>query len=141
MMTLFYRLFLLLLLNLPQAMLADTALSKRPILVTNQSNLSFDVQPKPFDGSYFTPFAYTLFPQSQLSFSLESYNDLSAANGVVVFMLGGRYVFSLVIKDQMISVHGCKSKNVFFHPDDYVCQLKDGSDGIKELLIMRPSDA
>ena len=126
--------------NFASTTYGQNVLSERDFKVVNDTDLTFDLQPQAFQGAYYTAFPLELNPSSEILFSLKSYNPIQTANGILIFMLSGRYVFSLVIKEQMVSIHGCKSKNVFYHPEDYVCTITS-SEGKKSLNISRPSNA
>tara|TARA_B100001989_G_scaffold237287_1_gene199833 strand:- start:1187 stop:1642 length:456 start_codon:yes stop_codon:yes gene_type:complete len=116
------------------------SLEQRAISVINDTDINFSMQPYPFGNADFSAFSYDLQQYSRVDFHLNSADLIQPANGIVVFMMSGRYVFSLVMKDQSISVHGCKSKNVFYHPAEYVCVLKSEDTGVNTLHIMRPID-
>ena len=121
----------------PQSLV--NAFSQRHITIVNETDLTFDLQTRPFEGSDFTPFPFVLSSGATLQTNLNSFDSQLNANGLILFSLNSGYVFSLIMKDAIVSVHGCKSKNVFFHPEDYVCQLSDTEHGGKKLLIKRPS--
>lgn len=95
----------------------------RKLRLINNTSLDFSMQPNAFEGAYFAPPSFSMSKHSQQDLALVSHIPPRPANGVLLFMLQDRYVFSVIFKDQSASVHGCKSKTVFFHPDDYVCQL------------------
>ena len=118
---------------------AQTPLSTRSFVVSNTSDLTFTLQLRPFEGSQFSETPLKLLPGEALKTTLSSIDSVRNANGVIVFQMDARYVFSLVIKDAIVSVHGCKSKPVFFHPEEYVCLLTDSDNGEKWLTIQRPS--
>ena len=126
--------------NWPSITYGQNTLNERDFRVVNDTDLSFDLQPQAFQGAYYTAFPLELRPSSEILFSLKSYDPIQTANGIMIFMLSGRYVFSLVIKEQMVSIHGCKSKNVFYHPEDYVCSISTFQ-GRKSLNISRLSNA
>lgn len=113
--------------------------SQRHITIINETDLTFDLQTRPFEGADFSSFPFVLSSGSTLKTSLSSFDPRLNANGLILFSLHSGYVFSLIMKDAIVSVHGCKSKNVFYHPEDYVCQLSDTEQGGKKLLITRPS--
>jgi len=96
---------------------------QRKLRLINNTAINFSMQPNAFDGGYFSPPSFSMPGQSQQELTLLSYTPPRPANGVLLFMLQDRYVFSVIFKDQSASIHGCKSKTVFFHPDDYTCQL------------------
>ena len=119
----------------------QAGLDHRSIAIINETDIAFSLQPYAFGTADFSPFSYELKNNSRVDFSLNSPDSIQSANGIVVFMLAGHHAFSLVMKDQIVSVHGCKSKNVFYHPADYVCVLKNSDNGASTLRVMRPSDA
>lgn len=96
---------------------------QRQLHLINKTDLNFSMQPNAFDDGYFSPPSFSMPQQSEQDLALVSYTPPRPANGVLLFMLQDRYVFSVIFKDQSASIHGCKSKTVFFHPDDYTCQL------------------
>ena len=118
-----------------------SSLEQRAVSVINDTDINFSMQPYAFGNADFTPFSYELKQHTRVNFNLNSADLVQPANGIVVFMLSGRYVFSLVMKDQSVSVHGCKSKNVFYHPAEYVCTLSGDENGVNKLHIMRPVNA
>ncbi len=118
---------------------AQMSFSTRTFVVSNTSDLAFTLQLRPFEGSQFSDIPLKLLPGEELKTTLSSIDNVRSANGVIVFQMDARYVFSLVIKDAIVSVHGCKSKPVFFHPEEYVCLLTDSDNGEKRLMIQRPS--
>ena len=120
------------------ALYAQSSLSQRRFSIANETDLSFYLLPKPFEGAEFSSFNPTILPGQTIHTTLSTFDGIRNANGVLAFHLDNHYVFSLVVKDALVSVHGCKSKPVFFHPEEYVCALDDLPTGEKRLLIQRP---
>lgn len=137
-MLLYFSRVLVIFILLASTLCAQPSLSQRPFSVTNETDLSFYVLPKPFDGAEFSSFNSTIQPGQTIRTTLSTFDGVRNANGVLAFHLDNHYVFSLVVKDAIVSVHGCKSKPVFFHPEEYVCGIDDLPNGEKRLLIQRP---
>ena len=114
-------------------------MAERMITVVNETDLHFDLQPRAFDGSDFSSFPYTLSAKQSMETILASHDHVSSANGLILFSLSSGYVFSLILKEAAVTMHGCKSKRVFFHPDEYICRLTQSDTGEIRLLIQRPS--
>ena len=118
--------------------LAVSELSTREFSIANQTDISFSLLPKPFEGASFSSIDSIIQPGQTIQTTLSTADGIRSANGVLAFHLDNHYVFSLVIKDAIVSMHGCKSKPVFYHPEEYVCTLSRLPSGVNQLLIQRP---
>lgn len=108
---------------------------EREIVITNNTDLTFFVDPRPYEGSYFISNNDLLKKDQPLIFKLR--NENTNANGVISFTLNDSFAFSLFIRDNLIKIYGCKSQPVFFHPEYYFCTmvLDDPENGKIEMHI------
>ena len=108
--------------------------SLRHIKIINHSELTLSIHHSPYSGSSFGRLEKSV--ERGQTVDLELFNEIENANGLLAFSTNDKYLFSLIIKDKVVNVHGCKSKQVFFHPEDYLCTLKKDQTGTQiELKI------
>ena len=114
--------FFLFILSTFQTLYASDFTTRREIIITNATDLTFFIDPRPYEQSYFISNDDILKKDSPIILKL--HNDTANANGVLSFTLNGSFAFSLFIRDNLIKVYGCKSQPVFFHPEYYFCAVE-----------------
>ena len=104
-----------------QTSYADNFTTEREIIINNMTDLTFFVDPRPYERSHFISNDDILKKDAPITFKL--LNENANANGVISFTLNDSFAFSLFIRDNLIKVYGCKSQPVFFHPEYYFCTV------------------
>lgn len=113
--------FILFILLTFQTLYADDFTTHREIIIINKTDLTFFIDPRPYESSYFISHDDILSKDKPITFKL--INDTANANGVISFTLNNGFAFSLFIRDNLVKVYGCKSQPVFFHPEYYFCTV------------------
>lgn len=113
--------FLLFIVSFFQTLYANEFITEREIIITNKTDLTFFIDPRPYERSHFISNNDILKKDSPITLKLHNAN--ANANGVLSFTLNDGFAFSLFIRDNLIKLYGCKSQPVFFHPEFYFCTV------------------
>jgi hypothetical protein len=107
---------------------------QRILHISNHSALHFDLSMYLFPNTQIANPVSSIAPTQNATLTLQ--NDYAPfANATVWFKLDNHTVFSVIMVDKLVSLHGCKSKNTLFHKSNYICQLDETPVGLQLKIL------